>query len=148
MVYDIQNHWLYPLFGILNTRKKTMFQKRNLVVFPFPLTQNIVFFYSIQNSRQCLKCRNPVTPSAIHHGQSPLESEENKITRELKELVLTRTATNQDTAWAPTELPIAREKNNWSTVLTEMSAGYAGGLEVSTADQYSQDPRFKTNPLH
>jgi hypothetical protein len=46
------------------------------------------------------------------------------------------------------EPPIAQEKNNLSTVLTEMSAGCTGGLEVSAADQYSQDPRFKTNPLH
>jgi hypothetical protein len=48
---------------------------------------------------------------------------------------------------APTELPIAHEKHNLSIVLTEMSAGCPGGLEVSTADQYSQDPRFKTNSL-
>jgi hypothetical protein len=49
---------------------------------------------------------------------------------------------------APTELPIAQHKNNLSSVLTEMSAGCPGGLEASTADQYSQDPRFKTDPLH
>jgi hypothetical protein len=49
---------------------------------------------------------------------------------------------------APRELPIAQEKHNLSTVLTEMSAGCPGGLEVSTADQYSQEPRFKTNSLH
>jgi hypothetical protein len=48
----------------------------------------------------------------------------------------------------PHELPIAQKKNNLSLVLTEMSAGCPGGLQVSTADQYSQDPRFKTNPLH
>jgi hypothetical protein len=54
--------------------------------------------------------------------------EENKISRELKQLVLT-----------------AQQNNNLSTVLTEMSAV---GLEVSTADQYSQDLKFKTNPLH
>jgi hypothetical protein len=48
---------------------------------------------------------------------------------------------------APHELPIAQEKHNLSTVLTEMSAGCPGGLGVSTADQYSQDPRFKTNHL-
>jgi hypothetical protein len=34
----------------------------------------------------------------------------------------------------PHELPIAQEKNNLSTVLTEMSAGCPGGLEVSIAD--------------
>jgi hypothetical protein len=45
----------------------------------------------------------------------------------------------------PHELPIAQEKNNLSTVLTEMSAACPGGLEVSTADQHSQDLRFKTN---
>jgi hypothetical protein len=49
---------------------------------------------------------------------------------------------------SPRELPIAQEKNNLSIVLTEMSAGCLGGLEVSTAVQYSQDLRFKTNPLH
>jgi hypothetical protein len=48
----------------------------------------------------------------------------------------------------PHELPIAPEKHNLSIVLTEMSASCPGGLEVSTADQYSQDPRFKTNHLH
>jgi hypothetical protein len=48
----------------------------------------------------------------------------------------------------PHELPIAQEKRNLSSVLTEMSAGCPGGLEVSIADQYSQDPRFKTNSLH
>jgi hypothetical protein len=63
------------------------------------------------------------------------------MTRELKQLVLTTTASNQ----APTELPIAPEKHNLSIVLTEMSAGCPGGLEVSIADQYSQDLRFKTN---
>jgi hypothetical protein len=47
---------------------------------------------------------------------------------------------------APTELPTAQHKNNLSSVPTEMSAGCSGGLEVSTADQYSQDPRFKTKP--
>jgi hypothetical protein len=36
---------------------------------------------------------------------------------------------------------------NLSIILTEMSAGYPGGLEVNTADHYSQDLRFKTNPL-
>jgi hypothetical protein len=36
---------------------------------------------------------------------------------------------------SPRELPIAQEKNNLSTVLTEMSAGCPGGLEVSNADQ-------------
>jgi hypothetical protein len=41
---------------------------------------------------------------------------------------------------APRELPIAQEKRNLSTVLTEMSAGCPGGLEVSAADEYSQDP--------
>jgi hypothetical protein len=49
---------------------------------------------------------------------------------------------------APRELPIAQEKHNLSTVPTEMSAGCSGGLEVSTADQYAQDPRFKTNHLY
>jgi hypothetical protein len=49
------------------------------------------------------------------------------------------------TAEAPRELPIAQEKHNLSTVLTEMSAACPGGLEVSTADQYAPDPRFKTN---
>jgi hypothetical protein len=49
---------------------------------------------------------------------------------------------------SPTELPTAQHKNNLSSVLTEMSAGCPGGLEVSTADQYSQNPRFKTHPLH
>jgi hypothetical protein len=49
---------------------------------------------------------------------------------------------------APREHPIAQEKHNLSIGLTEMSAGCPGGLEVSTADQYSQDLRFKTNPLH
>jgi hypothetical protein len=43
---------------------------------------------------------------------------------------------------------IAQEKNNLSTVLTEMSAGCPGDLEVSIVDEYSQDLRFKTNPLH
>jgi hypothetical protein len=43
---------------------------------------------------------------------------------------------------------IAQEKNNLSIVLTEMSAGCPGGLGVSTADQYSQDLRLKTNHLH
>jgi hypothetical protein len=38
-------------------------------------------------------------------------------------------------------------KHSLNTVLTEMSAGCPGGLEVSTADQYSQDPRFKPNSL-
>jgi hypothetical protein len=36
---------------------------------------------------------------------------------------------------SPRELPIAQEKNNLSTGLTEMSSGCPGGLEVSTADQ-------------
>jgi hypothetical protein len=49
---------------------------------------------------------------------------------------------------APAELPIAQKKNNLSTVLTEMSAGCPGSLEVSIADQYLQDLRFKTNLLH
>jgi hypothetical protein len=49
---------------------------------------------------------------------------------------------------APRLLPKAQEKHNLSTVLTEMSADCPGGLEVSTADQYSQDLRFKTNSLH
>jgi hypothetical protein len=49
---------------------------------------------------------------------------------------------------ASRELPVAQEKHNLNRVLTEMSAGCSGGLEVSTADQYSQDPRFKTNSLH
>jgi hypothetical protein len=48
----------------------------------------------------------------------------------------------------PHESHIAQEKNNLSTVLTEMSAGCPGGLGVSTADEYSQDLRFKTNHLH
>jgi hypothetical protein len=47
------------------------------------------------------------------------------------------------------ELAVAREqRNNLSTVLTEMSAGCPGGLGVSTAGQYSQDLRFKTNSHH
>jgi hypothetical protein len=58
------------------------------------------------------------------------------------ELVVT---TAREQMVKPPELPIAQEKNNLSIVLTEMSAGCPGGLEVSTADQYSQDPRFKTN---
>jgi hypothetical protein len=49
---------------------------------------------------------------------------------------------------SPSELPIAQEKTNLSTVLTEMSAGCPDSLEVSTADQCSQDLRFKTNHLH
>jgi hypothetical protein len=61
---------------------------------------------------------------------------------------MTTKANNQATPWAATELPIAQEKNNLSTVLAEMSAGCPGGLEVSTADQYSQNPKFKTNHLH
>jgi hypothetical protein len=40
---------------------------------------------------------------------------------------------------SPHRAPTAQEKNNLSIVLTEMSAGCPGGLEVSTADQYSQD---------
>jgi hypothetical protein len=44
----------------------------------------------------------------------------------------------------PREYHIAQE-NNLNTVLTAMSAGCPGGLEVSTADQYSQDLRFKPN---
>jgi hypothetical protein len=43
------------------------------------------------------------------------------------------------------ESHIAQQRNNLSTVLTEMSAGCPGGLGVNTADQYSQDLRFKTN---
>jgi hypothetical protein len=70
--------------------------------------------------------------------------EESRITRKVNELVLTTRAKNQATAGAPGELPIAQEKHDLSVVLTEMSAG----LEVSTADQYSQDPQFKTNHLH
>jgi hypothetical protein len=46
------------------------------------------------------------------------------------------------------ESHIAQERNNLRIVLTEMSAGWLGGLEVSTADQYSEDLRFKTSPLH
>jgi hypothetical protein len=46
------------------------------------------------------------------------------------------------------ESHIAQEKNNLSIVITEMSAGCPGGLEVSIADQYSQDLRSKTNLLH
>jgi hypothetical protein len=63
------------------------------------------------------------------------------------ELVVT-TAREQMVNEAPRELPIAQERNNLSIVLTEMSAGCPGGLEVSTADQCSQDHRFKTNSLH
>jgi hypothetical protein len=48
----------------------------------------------------------------------------------------------------PHELPTAQKKNNLSIVLTEMSAGCLGGLGVSTADQYSQDLRLKTNIRH
>jgi hypothetical protein len=40
---------------------------------------------------------------------------------------------------SPRKLPIAQEKNNLSMVLTKMSLGYPGGVEVSIADQYSQD---------
>jgi hypothetical protein len=49
---------------------------------------------------------------------------------------------------SPSKLHIAQEKNNLSIVLTEMSADCPGGPGVSTADQYSHDLRFKTNPLH
>jgi hypothetical protein len=63
-------------------------------------------------------------------------------------LKLVVTTAREQVVKPPHELPIAQEKNNLSTVLTEMSAGCPGGLEVSTADQYSQDPRFKTNGLH
>jgi hypothetical protein len=62
-------------------------------------------------------------------------------------LELVVTTAREQMVKPPHELPIAQKKNNLSTVLTEMSAGCAGGLEVSTADQYSQDPRFKTNHL-
>jgi hypothetical protein len=44
--------------------------------------------------------------------------------------------------------PIAQGKRKLSIVLTGMSAGCPGGRVVSTADQYSQNPRFKTNSLH
>jgi hypothetical protein len=49
---------------------------------------------------------------------------------------------------APHDFHIAQDKNNLSTVLTEISTGSPGGLGVSTADQYSQDLRFKTSSLH
>jgi hypothetical protein len=49
---------------------------------------------------------------------------------------------------SPRELPIAQKEKNLSIVLTEMSAGCPGGLEVSSADQYAQDLKFKTNPHH
>jgi hypothetical protein len=48
----------------------------------------------------------------------------------------------------PHRAPIAQKKNNLSIVLTKMYISFPGGLEVSTADQYSQDLKFKTNPLH
>jgi hypothetical protein len=59
-----------------------------------------------------------------------------------------RDDSNRTDGEAPRELPIAQEKHNLSTVLTEMSAGCPGGLGVSIADQYLQDPRFKPNSLH
>jgi hypothetical protein len=69
-----------------------MFQKINLLVYPSSPHRKHCVFSSIHTSR------HPVTPSVIHHGQNPLESEETKISRELKELVLTTKANNQATA--------------------------------------------------
>jgi hypothetical protein len=69
--------------------------------------------------------------------------EENRITRDVR----VGRGESKRTHDPSHELLIAQERNNSSIVLTEMSAGCPGGLEVSTADQYSQDPRFKTNPL-
>jgi hypothetical protein len=61
------------------------------------------------------------------------------------ELVLARA--REQMVKPPHELPIAQEKHNLSIVLTGMSAGCTGGLEVSIADQYSQDLKFKTKSL-
>jgi hypothetical protein len=92
------------------------------------------------------KSRNPVTPSVIDHGQNPSECKKKTGSLEMLELVVT--TEREQMVKPPHELPIAQEKHNLSIVLTEISAGCPGGLGVSTADQYSQDLRFKTNHLH
>jgi hypothetical protein len=87
-----------------------------------------------------------VTPSAIDHGQNPSECKKKTGSLEMLELVVT--TAREQMVKSPIELPTAQEKNNLSIVPTGMSAGCPGGLEASTADQYSQDLRFKTNNLH
>jgi hypothetical protein len=79
--------------------------------------------------------------NVTHQGQSPSECE--KTAGSLEMLRVGRGERSP-----PSELPTAHQRNNLSLVLPEMSADCSGGLEVSTAVQYPQDARFKTNPLH
>jgi hypothetical protein len=82
-----------------------------------------------------MKPRKPVTLNGIERGQNPSECKKKTGSLEMLELVMARAD------------HIAQEENNLSIVLTEMSADCPGGLEVSTADQYSQDLRFKSSSL-
>jgi hypothetical protein len=97
MVCNIQTHWLSglcPSFGILNTRKHNVSENESSCISVFPSPETLCFLVSrIPDDGQ-----SPETPSVIHHGQNPLESEENKITREVNELVPTTRANNQATA--------------------------------------------------
>jgi hypothetical protein len=81
--------------------------------------------------------------NVIHHGQNPSECK-----KKTGLLEMLRVGHDNSREQMTLEAHIAQEKNNLSIVLTEMSAGCPGGLEVSTVDQYSQDLRFKTNHLH
>jgi hypothetical protein len=80
MLYNIQNPWLsglYPMFVILNTKKHISENESSCIsVFPSPKTLCFLVFTIPDNAQ------SPVTPSVIHHGQNPLESE--KKTRSLE----------------------------------------------------------------
>jgi hypothetical protein len=79
-------------------------------------------------------------------GQNPSECKKTG-SLEMLELVVARAREHMthEMLKPPHGSHIAQERNNLSIVLTEMSAGCPGGLEVVTADQYSQDLRFKSN---
>jgi hypothetical protein len=81
MVYNIQNHWLsglYPLFGILNTKKHNVSEHECSCISLFPSPETLCFLvFRIPDNGQ-----SPMTPPVIHHGQNPLESEKKKGTLE------------------------------------------------------------------
>jgi hypothetical protein len=88
--------------------------------------------------------------NVIHHGQDPSECKKKTGSLEMLELVMVRAREQMthEMLKPAHESHTAQERNNLSTVLTEMSVSCPGGLGVTTADQYSQDLRFKTNHLH